>query len=202
MFYDAVKNDHGFQYDPFKAIVAPRPIGWISSQGAKGNVNLAPYSFFNAFCYTPTIIGFATTGIKDSFTNIQETKEFCWNLVTKDLAAQMNMTSANVPRDVDEFELAGLTKAPSRKVSVPRVAESPVSFECKLTQTLQLEGLDGKKSASWMTFGEVVAVHIDKRFIKDGVYQTTEAHPVVRAGRQGDYIEVRPDAAFEMVRPR
>lgn len=193
---------HGLKHDPFNAIIAPRPIGWISSQDAKGNVNLAPYSFFNAFCYTPPIIGFASTGIKDSFTNIQETKEFCWNLVTRDLAERMNMTSATVPRGVDEFGLAGLTKAPSRKVAVPRVAESPVSFECRLTQVLQLEGADGKKSASWMTFGEVVAVHIDKTLIKDGVYQTSQAHPIVRAGRQGDYFEIRPDAMFEMLRPR
>jgi len=200
-FYEPA-HGHGLKHDPFNAIVGPRPIGWISSQDANGNVNLAPYSFFNAFCYTPPIIGFASTAIKDSLTNIRETKEFCWNLVTREVAAQMNMTSASVAHGVDEFELAGLTKAPSRKIAAPRVAESRVTFECRVTQIIQLEGADGAKTASWMTFGEVVAVHIDKSLIKDGVYQTAEAHPVLRAGRSGDYVEVRPDAMFEMVRPR
>ncbi len=165
-------------------------------------VNLAPYSFFNAFCYVPPIIGFSSTGWKDTVANIQETKEFCWNLVTQDIAKQMNMTSATVPHETDEFNISGLTKATSTKVKVPRVAESRVTFECKLTQMIQLQGADGAKADAWVTFGEVVAVYIDKSLIKDGVYQTAEAYPILRAGRMGDYVQVRPDAMFEMIRPR
>jgi flavin reductase (DIM6/NTAB) family NADH-FMN oxidoreductase RutF len=195
------KNGHGLRHDPFNAIVAPRPIGWISSRDAKGNVNLAPYSFFNAFCYHPPIIGFSSTSRKDSVHNIEETGEFVWNLATMDLAKQMNATAAHVARDVSEFTIAGLTPVPGKLVDVPRVAESPVSFECKLSQIIQLQGADGKKAEAWLTLGEVVAVHIDKAFIKDGVYQTALAHPIVRAGRRGDYFEIRPEAMFEMVRP-
>jgi flavin reductase (DIM6/NTAB) family NADH-FMN oxidoreductase RutF len=193
---------HGLRHDPFNAIVGPRPIGWISSVDSKGHVNLAPYSFFNAFCYVPPIVGFSSIGWKDSVANLQETKEFCWSLVTMDLAEQMNATSASVSHETDEFTLAGLTKAPSRKVKVPRVAEARVSFECRVTQMIQLAGADGAKADAWVTFGEVVAVYIDKTLIKDGVYQTAEAHPILRAGRMGDYAEIRPDMMFEMVRPR
>lgn len=199
-FYEP-KNGHGLKHDPFNAIVAPRPIGWISSRDAKANINLAPYSFFNGFCYVPPIIGFSSTSWKDSVQNVQETGEFCWNLATMDLAKQMNATAAHVARDVSEFEIAGLTPAPSKIVNVPRVAESPVSFECKLTQIIQLQGADGKKAQAWLTLGEVVAVHIDKVMIKDGVYQTGLARPIVRAGRKGDYFEIRPENMFEMVRP-
>lgn len=199
-FYEP-KNGHGLKHDPFNAIIAPRPIGWISSRDADGNVNLAPYSFFNAFAYVPPIIGFASTNWKDSAGNIKDTGEFVWNLATMDLAQHMNATAAHVARDVDEFKLAGVTAVPGKLVNVPRVAESPVAFECKLTQILQLEGADGKKAQAWVTFGEVVAVHIDKAFIKDGVYQTGLARPIVRAGRRGDYFEIKPENMFEMIRP-
>ncbi len=199
-YYEPSKG-HGLKHDPFNAIIAPRPIGWISSRDAKGNINLAPYSFFNAFCYVPPIIGFSSTNWKDSVANIEETKEFCWNLATMDLARHMNATAAHVARDVDEFKVAGLTAVPSRLINVPRVAESPVSFECRLSQIIRLQGADGKKAEAWLTLGEVVAVHIDKAFIKDGVYQTGLAHPIVRAGRRGDYFEIRPENLFEMVRP-
>ena len=195
------KNGHGLKHDPFNAIIAPRPIGWISSRDGKGNVNLAPYSFFNAFCYHPPIIGFSSTNWKDSAGNIQDTGEFVWNLATMDLAQQMNATAAHVPHNVSEFNIAGLTAVPGRIVNAPRVAESPVSFECKLTQIIQLQGADGAKAQGWLTLGEVVAVHIDKQFIKDGVYQTALARPIARAGRRGDYFEVRPEAMFEMIRP-
>jgi flavin reductase (DIM6/NTAB) family NADH-FMN oxidoreductase RutF len=201
LHYYEPASGHGLKHDPFNAIIAPRPIGWISSRDAKGHVNLAPYSFFNGFNYHPPIIGFSSTSWKDSVANIQETGEFVWNLATMDLAQQMNATAAHVAREVDEFTVAGLTPARGRIVGVPRVAESPVSFECKLTQIIQLQGADGRKVSGWLTLGEVVAVHIDKRMIKDGVYQTALARPIVRAGRRGDYFEIRPDAQFEMVRP-
>jgi flavin reductase (DIM6/NTAB) family NADH-FMN oxidoreductase RutF len=200
-YYYEPSSGHGLKHDPFNAIIAPRPIGWISSRDAKGNVNLAPYSFFNGFNYTPPIIGFSSTSWKDSVGNIQETGEFVWNLVTMDLAHQMNASAAHVPHDVNEFILAGLTMAPSKLVNVPRVAESRVSFECKLSQIIQLQTASGAKVATWLTLGEVVAVHIDQALIKDGVYQTALAHPIVRAGRRGDYFEIRQDAMFEMPRP-
>ncbi|WP_315781925.1 MULTISPECIES: flavin reductase family protein [unclassified Bradyrhizobium] len=199
-FYEP-KNGHGLKHDPFNAIVAPRPIGWISSRDGKGNANLAPYSFFNAFNYTPPIIGFSSTQWKDSVANIQDTGEFVWNLVTRDLAKQMNASAAHVARDVDEFALAGVTPVPCKFVDVPRVGESPVAFECKVTQIIQLQGADGTKAQAWLTLGEVVAVHIDKALIKDGVYQTALAHPIVRAGRRGDYFEIKAEDMFEMIRP-
>ena len=201
LHYYEPRNGHGLKHDPFNAIVAPRPIGWISSRDTKGNVNLAPYSFFNGFCYTPPIIGFSSTSWKDSVANLQETGEFVWNLATMDLAKQMNATAAHVAREISEFAIAGLTPAPCRLVKPPRVAESPVSFECKVSQIVQLQGADGKKANAWLTLGEVVAVHIDKAFIKDGVYQTALAQPIVRAGRRGDYFVIRQDAMFEMQRP-
>jgi flavin reductase (DIM6/NTAB) family NADH-FMN oxidoreductase RutF len=201
LHYYEPRNGHGLKHDPFNAIIAPRPIGWISSRDGKGNINLAPYSFFNAFCYHPPIVGFSSTAWKDSVANIGETKEFVWNLATMALARQMNATSASVAHGVNEFAIAGLTAAPCRLVDVPRVAESPVSFECKLSQIVQLQGADGRKAEAWLTLGEVVAVHIDKAFIKDGVYQTALPHPIVRAGRRGDYFEIHPDAMFEMARP-
>ncbi|NEW93067.1 flavin reductase family protein [Rhodopseudomonas sp. BR0M22] len=192
---------HGLKHDPFNAIIAPRPIGWISSCDADGRVNLAPYSFFNAFNYHPPLIGFSSTTWKDTVANIQRTGEFVWNLVTMDLAQAMNATSASVPHEVDEFALGHLTKLKSELVKPPRVAESPVSFECKLSEIVRLKGADGVEVDAWLTIGEVVMVHIDKRLIEDGVYQTAAARPIVRAGRRGDYFEIRPDAMFEMVRP-
>src|SRR6195256_796086 len=199
-FYEP-RNGHGLKHDPFNAIIAPRPIGWISSRDSKGNVNLAPYSFFNGFCYHPPIIGFSSTSWKDSVANIQDTGEFVWNLATMDLAQQMNLTAAHVAHDVSEFQIAGLTAVPSRLVNVPRVAESPVSFECKLSQIIQLQGANGEKAQAWLTLGEVVAVHIDKAFIKDGVYQTGLARPLGRAGRKGASFEIKQEDMFEMIRP-
>ena len=199
-FYEPAKG-HGLKHDPFNAIVAPRPIGWISSRDTKGNVNLAPYSFFNAFCYTPALVGFSSTGWKDTVANVQDTGEFCWNLATMDLARQMNATAVHVGREVDEFAIAGLTRAPSRFVNVPRVAESPASFECRVTDIIQLKGTTGEPAEAWLTLGEVVAVHIDKAFLRDGVYITELARPIARAGRRGDYFEMTPETMFEMVRP-
>lgn len=201
LHYYEPRKGHGLKHDPFNAIIAPRPIGWISSRDTKGNVNLAPYSFFNGFCYSPPIIGFSSTSWKDSVANIQETGEFVWNLATMDLAKQMNLTAAHVAHEVSEFTIAGLTEAPCKLVKAPRVGESPVSFECKVSQIIQLQGADGKKANAWLTLGEVVAVHIDKAMIRDGVYQTALARPIVRAGRRGDYFEIRQDAMFEMTRP-
>ena len=193
---------HGLPHDPFNAIVGPRPIGWISSHDAQGRLNLAPYSFFNAFNYTPPIVGFASVGAKDTVRNVQQTGEFAWSLVTRPLAQSMNITCSSVPPDVDEFELAGLTPAPCRLVAVPRVLESPVSFECRLTQILQLQSLDGEKVPSWLVLGEVVAIHIAETQLKAGVYDTANAGHILRAGGPADYFTVGPEQLFKMYRPR
>jgi len=200
-FYEP-KDGHRLPYDPFNAIVGPRPIGWISSRNAAGALNLAPYSFFNAFNYTPPIVGFASIGYKDSVRNIQETGEFAWNLTTRALAEAMNQTCATVPPEVNEFELAGLTPVPSCVIAVPRVLESPVSFECRRTQVLQLAGADGSKVDTWLVLGEVVAVHIAKALLKDGVYDTAAASHLLRGGGPGDYFTIGPEQLFRMVRPR
>src|SRR6478672_11479399 len=130
-FYEP-KAGHRLPHDPFKAIVAPRPIGWLSTVDAEGRMNLAPYSFFNAFCDDPPIVGFSSTGRKDSQRNIEATGEFVANLATMRHAQAMNMTSAPVPHEVNEMELAGLTPAPSRLVKPPRVADAPAALECRL----------------------------------------------------------------------
>jgi flavin reductase (DIM6/NTAB) family NADH-FMN oxidoreductase RutF len=181
---------HRLAHDPFNAIVGPRPIGWISSQDAEGRVNLAPYSFFNAFNYKPPILGFSSIGWKDSVRNIEATGEFVWNLTTRELGAAMNQTAAQVPPEIDEFKLAGLTYAPCRQVTVPRVAESPVALECRLLQIIQFSDKEGRKLDTWLTLGEVVGVHIDMALLKDGVYDTAAAYP-----------QITPDSMFEMLRP-
>ena len=192
---------HGLTHDPFNAIVGPRPIGWISSVSATGVRNLAPYSFFNAFNYAPPIIGFSSIGWKDSVANIEATGEFVWNLATRALAETMNATSAAVSGEVDEFELSGATAVDSRFVRPPRILESPVNFECRLSQLIQLQSAAGDKVETWLVLGEVVAVHIDQALLVNGVYDTAAARPILRAGGWGDYAEIAPDAMFEMKRP-
>lgn len=199
-FYEPAKG-HGLPHDPFNAIVAPRPIGWVSTRGADGSVNLAPYSFFNGFNYQPPIIGFCSTSAKDSVRNARETREFVWNLATRELAEAMNATSASVPYGTDEFTLAGLTEATGRVVSVPLVAESPVNFECKVTDIIQLKAHTGDLVQAWLVLGEVVGVHIDRRLLKDGVFDTFGAHIIMRAGGPSAYAELGPENRFDMRRP-
>ncbi|MGQ7243158.1 flavin reductase family protein [Salinicola sp. V024] len=192
---------HGLPHNPFKAIVGPRPIGWISSQDREGRLNLAPYSFFNAFADTPPIIGFSSAGYKDSVRNIEATGEFCWQLSTHALAEAMNQSSASVEPEVNEFELAGLTPRQSRVIDVPHVGEAQVVFECRLTQSIRLESADGEKIDNWLVLGEVVGVHIDSTLLSDGVYQTAAARPILRGGGPADYFEISPDQNFKMFRP-
>lgn len=193
---------HGLPHDPFNAIVGPRPIGWVATRSAEGVLNLAPYSFFNAFNYTPPLIGFSSTSEKDSLRNVRASGEFVWNLVTRPLAEAMNASSAMVAPEVDEFRLAGLTPVASKLVNVPRVGESPVAFECRVTQIIQLTGADGTATPAWLTLGEVVAVHIARELLVDGVYDTAAAHPVLRGGGPADYFEVTAAQRFRMARPR
>ena len=190
---------HGLAHDPLNAIVAPRPIGWISTVNAAGVRNLAPYSFFNLFNYSPPLIGFSSMGWKDSVANIAATKEFVWNLATRPLAEAMNVSSAMTTED--EFTLAGLESAPSRLVAPPRVASSPVAFECRLTQLIRLETKEGRSLDQWLVMGEAIGIHIDPALIEDGVYQTAKAHPIMRGGGWGDYFEIGEDQLFRMRRP-
>lgn len=200
-FYEP-KVGHGLPHDPFNAMVAPRPIGWISSRSLAGCLNLAPYSFFNAFNYRPPIVGFSSVGYKDSLRNVEATHEFTWNLTTRPLAKAMNITSATVAPDVDEFELSGLTPAASRVISTPRVEESPVAFECLLSDLVQLRGASGDKVNSWLVLGEVVGVHIARRYLHEGIYQTSDAEPVMRGGGPVNYFSIQDSNLFQMKRPK
>ena len=199
MYYYEPAKGHGLPHDPFNAIVGPRPIGWISSQDREGRLNLAPYSFFNAFNYIPPIIGFCSVGRKDSLNNIEQTGEFVWNLATRPLAEQMNLSCAPVAADVSEFELSGLTAAPSSIVKVPRVGETPVAFECKVSQIVQLKRADQALVPSWLILGEVVAVHIAEHLLNNGIYDTAAAEPILRGGGPADYFEL--GNLFKMARP-
>ena len=199
-FYEP-RHGHGLPHDPFNAIVGPRPIGWVSTRGRDGSLNLAPYSFFNAFNYTPPIIGFSSNGAKDSLRNCRESGEFVWNLATRALAEAMNLSCAAVPYGTDEFALAGLTPEASRLVAAPRVAESPVGFECRVCDIVQLKGHAGAAVPAWLVLGEVVAVHIRRALLPEGVFDTFAAGIVLRAGGPSAYAEIRPDSRFDLRRP-
>jgi len=197
-FYEPAAG-HRLPHDPLNAIVAPRPIGWISTVSATGQRNLAPYSFFNLFGYRPPLIGFASTGWKDSVANVEATGEFVWNLATRSQAEAVNASSATT--DQDEFVLAAVETAPSRLVAPPRVAASPVAFECKLTQLIRLETKEGRALDQWLVMGEAVGIHIDTAMLEDGIYQTARARPISRGGGPADYFETREDALFKIHRP-
>ncbi|MDE1148252.1 MAG: flavin reductase family protein [Azospirillaceae bacterium] len=198
--YEPAKG-HGLAHDPLNSIVGPRPIGWISSKGRDGSVNLAPYSFFNLFNYRPPIVGFCSTSAKDSLRNAQETGVFVWNLATRDLADQMNLSSAPAAYGEDEFALAGLTHLPATHIDVPRVAESPVHFECKVTDIHRLRRHDGTDVDSWLVMGEAVAIHISRHLLVDGLFDTFGAGIILRAGGPSAYAAITPDTRFDIERP-
>jgi flavin reductase (DIM6/NTAB) family NADH-FMN oxidoreductase RutF len=199
MFYEPDKRDPRLlRDDPFKAIVAPRPIGWITSMSLKGDVNLAPYSFFNGINSRPNLVMFASEGRKDSVSFIAETHEFVCNLATFDLREKMNATSAPFPRGINEMERAGLAPTPSRLVKPPRVAASPCALECKLIKIVPMETFDGKPVDCHVVFGQVIGVHIDDRFIVDGLLDTAAMKPVARCGYD-QYAVV--ESLFSMQRP-
>lgn len=181
MFYDARENHHGFPNDPFKALVAPRPIGWISTLSARGIANLAPYSFFNAVSERPFYVIFGSNGRKHSLSNIEATGEFAVNLATWELREAVNLSSARVQEDVDEFELAGLEKAPCRLIKCPRVARSPATLECMLFKVVELPD-DKGKVADFITIGRVIGIHIEDRFIADGRVNTGAMGLIARLG--------------------
>jgi flavin reductase (DIM6/NTAB) family NADH-FMN oxidoreductase RutF len=200
MFYDARKNDHGLPHDPFKAIVAPRPIGWITSMSTAGEINLAPYSYFNGVSSRPPIVMFASEGRKDSLTFIEETKEFVCNLAVFALRDAMNQTSAPLARGVNEMTRAGLEPAPSHLVKPPRVAASPCALECKWLQTVPLSDLDGRTLDSHIVIGQVVGIYIDEAFIRNGLLDTAAMQTIARAGYH-DYFVTTPETRFALKRP-
>jgi flavin reductase (DIM6/NTAB) family NADH-FMN oxidoreductase RutF len=187
MFYDAVRNDHGFAIDPFKALVA-RPIGWVSTQSTMGAANLAPYSFFNIVSQAPHYIVLGSSGYKDTLRNIVETGEFVVNIATLALREQMNASSATLPPHVDEFEFARLSKAHSQLVKAPRVAESPACLECLRHQVLELPDERGAID-NWLVVGRVIGVHIDDRYISDGRVDSAAMNMIIRLG-YSDYATV------------
>jgi len=195
MFYDAVANTHGLERDPFMALVSPRPIGWISTLDANGVVNLAPYSFFNAVSTNPHFVMFSSSGRKDSRRNAEETGEFVCSLATYDLRDAMNRTSSHVDPDVDEMALAGLSPAPSTMVAPPRVAESPVAFECKYWRTIELPGPDGGPGNHAIVLGQVIGIHIDDAALTGGKVDITRLRPIARLGYR-DYAVI--DEVFEL----
>lgn len=197
MFYEP-KSGHGLPQDPFKAIIAPRPIGWISTIDLQGRYNLAPYSFFNAVSTEPPMLAFSSEGLKDSVRNAEATGEFVFNLATAALAEPMNQSAARVPPEVDEFALSGLSPAPSRLVRPPRVAASPAALECKVVDLLHLRDLDRKPVDRYLTIGQVVGVHIDEAYLVDGYFDTARAMPLARCGYR-DFASVT--SVFAMLRP-
>ena len=191
---------HGLQPDPFKAIVVPRPIGWITTVSPSGVVNLAPYSYFNAVSDAPPMVMFASTGRKDSLRNIEATGEFTCSMATRALVDAMNLSSATVADDVSEFALTGLAAAPSLVVAPPRVAESPAALECRLWQVLPLPSPPGS-AGTFVVFGEVVAVYLDDRYVVDGRLDVPAMRPVARMGYM-DYDIVTPETTFALTRPQ
>ncbi len=200
MFYRPADNDHGLPHNPFKAIVSPRPIGWISTVSENGTANLAPYSFFNALCDNPPMVMFASTGQKpdqpkgkDSLANIIATSEFAVNIVSYTLKEQMNASAASFPADIDEFEAAGLTKAAGKAIGAPHVGEAPAVLECKLYKIIDLPG-----ASNTMVIGEVVGVHMKDDFIVNGQFDVTKYQPLSRLGYM-DYAAV--ENVFSIKKP-
>lgn len=200
MFYETASNAHGLPHDPFKAIVTPRPIGWITAMSAQGEINLSPYSFFNAVSERPPMVAFSSAGKKDALTFIEETKEFVCNLATYDLREPMNATSAVLPRGVNEMEHAGLKAAPSQIVKPPRVADAPAALECRWVQTVPLTPLEGGEASYHLVIGQVVGIYIDDRYIVDGLVDTAAMRPIARSGYR-DYFVATPETKFSITRP-
>ena len=198
MFYETANNDHGLPHNPFKAIVSPRPIGWISSLDAEGHTNLAPYSFFNAVSDRPPMVMFSSSGYKDSAANVEATGEFVCNMASWDLKDEMNISSAAVSNETCEFELSGLEMAPSRLIKTPRVARAVTALECKCIQTLRLKDLDGTETDNWIVFGQVVGIHIDESILVNGKVDVTRFKPLSRLGYM-EYAAITE--VFEMTRP-
>lgn len=201
MHYDAIENRHGLKHDPFKALVAPRPIGWISTLSADGICNLAPYSFFNAVSDRPHYVMFSSQDVKDTLRNVRETGEFTCSMSTWDTRTHMNVSSAPMPADVDEFPIAGLTAAASRFVKPPRVKEAPAALECRHWKTVELPDVQpGTDKGHFLVIGQVVGIYIDDSFIEDGIVNTGAMRPMARMGYM-DYAVVTPETTLVINRP-
>lgn len=182
MFYETADNRHGLPHDPFKAIVAPRPIGWIGTRGRDGSENLAPYSFFNAIADHPKLVMFSSSGRKDSLRNAEETGVFTSSLVSRDLAEKMNLSSVDAPYGESEFDYAGIAMAEARMIHAPYVRDAFAVLECRVTDIFEPKGLDGAGSGSHVVIGQVVGIHIDERVISNGRIDMALAAPVGRLG--------------------
>jgi len=201
MHYDAIENNHGLAHDPFKALIAPRPIGWIGSISKEGIYNLAPYSFFNAISDRPHYVMFSSKNIKDSVCNVQETGEFTCSLSTWDTRDGMNVSSAPMPADVDEFPISNLTAAASKFVKPPRVKESPAAIECRYWKTIELPDVaPGSDQGHFLVIGQVVGIYIDEAYISDGIVDTGAMRPLARLGYM-DYAVVTPETMLTINRP-
>ncbi|MTB45912.1 flavin reductase family protein [Providencia sp. wls1950] len=196
------QQGHGLPHDPIPSLIGPRPIGWISTCDKQGNTNLAPYSFFNIFNYSPPILVFSSVGKKDSVTNAIETGEFVYNLATLELGQQVNSSSAMLPRGESEFDLTGLSTLPSTLITPPRIAQTPVTMECVVTEYQQLKRADGSLLDTWMIMGEVVMVHIDEATLEQGLYNSARQKPLMRAGGPADYYWIEEQQKLEMYRPK
>lgn len=201
MHYDSIENAHGLKHDPFKALVVPRPIGWVTTVDANGICNLAPYSFFNAISDRPHYVMFSSAGVKDSARNAKATGAFTCSLATWDTRHEMNVSSAPIPPDQDEYPVAGLTAVASKFVAPPRVKESPAAFECRYWKTLELPDVDAAaETGHYVVIGQVVGIYIDDRYIQDGRVDTAAMQPIARLGYM-DYAVVRADNRFQLNRP-
>ena len=199
MYYDAVENQHGLPHDPFKSIVAPRPIGWIGTNSKDGVPNLAPYSFFNAFSDRPHIIGFSSSGYKDSVRNVDATGNFTCSFVSADLLEQMNVSSAAYDSGINEFDEAGLSVRESVAIAAPGVEGALAILECQHLETKHLTDLSGNFADSYLVLAQVVGIYIDDSCIVNGRFDITSARPAARLGYM-DYAVV--DDVFEMFRPK
>jgi len=200
IFYEPHARDRALlPWDPFKALVVPRPVGWISTMSGRGELNLAPYSYFNGFSSSPHIVGFSSEGEKDSQVFAMETGEFVWSMATWELREAMNATAATLPRGESEFAHAGLETAPSRLVRPPRVKASPAAMECKVTQMVALADVDGRDTGRRLVLGRVVGIHLDERFIREGRVDAAALAPIARCGYD-EYTVV--ERVFSMPRPR
>ncbi len=201
MHYATTARAPGLAHDPFKALAVPRPIGWIATVDAAGVPNLAPYSFFNAISDRPPMVMFSSGGTKDSLRNILANGEFTCSIASQALTDAMNLSSAPVAPGINEFGLAGLDAAPSMLVKPPRVAQAPAAFECRLWKTIELPLPAGKGGVAYtMVIGEVVAVYIDDRYIRDGIVDTGAMRPLARLGYM-DYAVVGAESMFTLNRP-
>lgn len=198
MFYDTASNRHGLPHDPFKAIVSPRPIGWIGTRAADGSLNLAPYSFFNAIGDRPKLVMFSSSGYKDSVRNIEATGEFTASFASRNLAEAVNKTSLPAPHGDSEFAIAGLTPVEGTLVKAPFVSEAYAALECRMTEMFRPKGLDGELSDNYVVIGQVVGIHIREEAIRDGRFDMETVRPLARLGYM-DYCD--GGDVFEMIRP-